>query len=338
MKGQKILVVALGRIGDLVLITPVFRALKQLDPSPEVHLLAGRNNYRVVQAHPYIDKVHVYTKRPWSTLSLIYRLRNANFDLWIDPKDHLSRESRFFARIAAAKISVGYNADGKRRIFTHSVIPHTEQLGVHMSTRSLTALAPLAIVATDTRPVLGVEPQAAQRLHRFLKAREIRGYHWVNISGAIPERTWPTARWIALINAIGKEENCCFLLCCLSRDRAIAEDILEHTANTCRYPTASIIDAVAGVAHADLIVTVDTSIVHIASAFNKPILSLHPNIYHNYTKYRPLSDSARDVLAPRAMVGEISLESVLRAYRSLREEIESRANEGTQQAIFRTST
>lgn len=332
MKRQKILVVALGRIGDLVLVTPIFRALKQLDPTPEVHLLAGRNNYRVVQAHPYIDRVHVYTKKPWSALRLIFRLRNASFDLWIDPKDHPSRESRFFASIAGAKVSVGYNADGKRRIFTHSVIPHTEQLGVHMSTRCLTALAPLAIVAKDTRPVLGVDPQAVQRLHRFLKARGIRRYYLVNISGAIPERTWPTERWIALINAIEKEENCRFVLCCLPRDRAIVKDILEHTSNTCLYPTPSIIDAVAGVAHADLIVTVDTSIVHIASAFNKAILSLHPNIYHNYTKYRPLSDSARDVLAPRATVGEISLESVLREYRSLREELESRANEGTHQA------
>jgi ADP-heptose:LPS heptosyltransferase len=89
------------------------------------------------------------------------------------------------------------------------------------------------------------------------------------------------------------------------------------------YPTPSIIDAVTAVAYADLILTVDTSIVHIASAFNTPIVSLHPNIYRVYSKYRPLSDKARCVMAlgEGAIVPEIPLEMVLREYHSLREEL-----------------
>jgi ADP-heptose:LPS heptosyltransferase len=325
MKPQKILVVALGRIGDLVLVTPIFRALKQDNSAHEVHLLAGRNNHQLVRAHPFIDKVHVYTKKPLSTLKLLYTLQATRFDLWIDPKDHLSRESRFFARIGRAGISVGYNDPNKSRVFTHSVRPHTEQLGVHASIRALHALKPLGIYAADTRPVLTVDPESAQRLQAFLRAQGLPpSYYFVNISGAIPDRTWQIEKWIDLINRIGKRDNRHFLLGCLPRDRAQAEHILEHTANTSLYPTTpSIIDAVTAVAHADLILTVDTSIVHIASAFNTPIVSLHPNIYRVYSKYRPLSDKARCVMAPGegAMVPEIPLEMVLREYRSLREEL-----------------
>ncbi|MGH8578751.1 MAG: glycosyltransferase family 9 protein [Gammaproteobacteria bacterium] len=325
MKRQKILVVALGRIGDLVLVTPIFRALKQLDPIPEVHLLAGRNNYRVVQAHPFIDKVHVYSKKPRGTLRLIYTLRTTRFDLWIDPKDHPSRESRLFARIGRYRTAVGFNTPGKPRVFSHSVIPHTEQVGVHMSTRALRALEPLGIYAQDARPLLGVDPQAAQRLCEFLKEHVVSAYCLVNISGAIPDRTWQTEKWIGLINTIAKESNCDFLICCSPRDYVQARQILQSTANTRLYETPSIIEAVAAVARADLVLTVDTSIVHIASAFNKTILSLQPNIYHNYTKYRPLSQHSRCVMAAKegATVGEIALESALGAYRSLRQELES---------------
>ncbi|MFH0352431.1 MAG: glycosyltransferase family 9 protein [Chromatiales bacterium] len=330
MKRQKILVVALGRIGDLVLVTPIFRALKQLDPTPEVHLLAGQNNYRTVQAHPFVDKVYVYTKKPWSTLQLIYTLRTTCFELWIDPKDHPSRESRFFARIGRYRTAVGFNTPGKPRVFTHSVIPHTEQPGVHLSSRALRALEPLGIYAQDARPVLGVDPQAAQRLCEFLKEHAISAYCLVNISGAIPDRTWQTEKWIGLINTIARESKRHFLVCCLARDRVQARQIIQSTANTRLYETPSIIEAVAAVARADLVLTVDTSIVHIASAFNKPILSLQPNIYHNYTKYRPLSQHSRCVMAAKegATVGEIELEKVLGEYLSLRDELRSRLNEG----------
>ena len=210
MKRQKILVVALGRIGDLVLVTPIFRALKQLDPIPEVHLLAGRNNYRTVQAHPFVDKVHVYTKKPWSTLQLIYTLRTTCFDLWIDPKDHPSRERRLFARIGHYRTAVGFNTPGKPRVFTHSVIPDTEQLGVHMTTRALRVLEPLGIHAQDAGPVLGVDPQAAQRLCAFLKEHAVSTYYLVNISGAISDRTWQTEKWIGLINTIASGEQAPF--------------------------------------------------------------------------------------------------------------------------------
>jgi len=329
MKRQMILVVALGRIGDLVLVTPIFRALKQLDPTPEVHLLAGRNNYRTVQAHPFVDKVHVYTKKPWSTLQLIYTLRTTCFDLWIDPKDHPSRESRLFARIGRYRTAVGFNTPGKPRVFTHSVIPHTEQVGVHMSTHCLRTLEPLGIYAQDARPALGVDPQAAQRLCEFLKEHAVSAYCLVNISGAIPDRTWQTEKWIGLINTIARESDGYFLICCLPRDYVQARQILQFTTKTCLYETPSIVEVIAAVARADLVLTVDTSIVHIASAFNKPIVSLQPNIYHNYTKYRPLSQHSRGVMAAKegATVGEIALEKVLGEYRSLRDELRSRSNE-----------
>ncbi|MGQ0658993.1 MAG: glycosyltransferase family 9 protein [Chromatiales bacterium] len=324
MKPQKILVVALGRIGDLVLVTPILQALKQDNPAHEVHLLAGRNNYQVVRHHPFIDRLYVYTKKPLGTLKLLYSLRSANFDIWIDPKDHRSRESRFFAKIGGARISIGYNETDKRQVFTHSVKPHTEQLGVHATVRALQTLKPLEIASEGARPVLAVAPEAGQRLLAFLKEQVISSYYFVNISGAIPGRTWQTEKWIALLNAIAHEDDAHFVLCCLPRDKAQAEQIGQRTANIFLYPTPSIIDAMAAVAHAQLILTVDTSIVHIASAFNKPIISLHANIYREYTKYRPISDQARCVLAPGdgAMVPEISLDQVLQEYHSLKGRLE----------------
>ncbi|MGH8602647.1 MAG: glycosyltransferase family 9 protein, partial [Gammaproteobacteria bacterium] len=159
-----------------------------------------------------------------------------------------------------------------------------------------------------------------------LEEHAVSTYTLVNISGAIPDRTWQTEKWIGLINTIARESKRHFLICCLARDRVQARQIIQSTANTRLYETPSIIEAVAAVARADLVLTVDTSIVHIASAFNKAIVSLHANIYREYTKYRPLSQHWRGVMAAEegATVGEIALEKVLSEYRSLRDELRSR--------------
>jgi len=60
---KRICIVQLGRIGDLLLITPLFSALKAANPHSELHLLAGRNNYKIVEGNPFIDRAWVPSGR-----------------------------------------------------------------------------------------------------------------------------------------------------------------------------------------------------------------------------------------------------------------------------------
>ena len=63
------------------------------------------------------------------------------------------------------------------------------------------------------------------------------------------------------------------------------------------YTTETIIDAAALVEQLDLIITPDTSIVHIASAFDKPIVSIHENNKDSYRLWRPTSLLSKTVFA-----------------------------------------
>ena len=101
---------------------------------------------------------------------------------------------------------------------------------------------------------------------------------------------------------------------------------------------AAIETAKAAVQAAELVITVDTSIVHIASAFNKPILSLHANMYREYSKYRPLSDIAHMVMAPaeNALVPEIPFALVIDGYRDVCERMEALRDETANAGLQRT--
>jgi ADP-heptose:LPS heptosyltransferase len=63
-----------------------------------------------------------------------------------------------------------------------------------------------------------------------------------------------------------------------------------------------------------LVVTPDTSVVHIASAFNVPQVALFPPVEWNLNKFRPLSDSSI-VLQPKEgeTIAAIPVEVVVKA-------------------------
>ena len=60
-----------------------------------------------------------------------------------------------------------------------------------------------------------------------------------------------------------------------------------------------ILDVAGLIMHLDLIISPDTSIVHIASAFNKPIVSIHEKNQDSYQLFSPISSLSRTVFSPR---------------------------------------
>lgn len=87
----KILIIRLSSIGDIVLTTPVVRAVKQQIPGVELHFLTKKANEAVVLPNPHIDKVHVYDSK--SKQTLFEELKAEKFDYIIDlQRNHRSRQ------------------------------------------------------------------------------------------------------------------------------------------------------------------------------------------------------------------------------------------------------
>ena len=63
------------------------------------------------------------------------------------------------------------------------------------------------------------------------------------------------------------------------------------------YSTETIIDVAALIEQLDLIITPDTSIVHIASSFDKPIVSIHENNKDSFRLWSPTSPLSKTVFA-----------------------------------------
>ncbi len=314
---MKILIVQLNRIGDLILITPLLKALKEKYKGCEIHFLAGRKNYDVALNHPLIDKALIYRKDPISLIKLFLQLRFSKYDVWIDPRDHESSEGWLLALAARAEVKIGFNAPGKKT-YTHAMKSDRELSGLHYTTRVLTALEYLDIKTEDNKPVLYVTPDSEQYLDKFLAENNISKYCCLNISANGPDRYWQTEKWIEFINRIDKKGNE-IVLVSLPGDLNSAEQIKRSCDNVHIFNSRSIIDIFSLVNRTACVITVDTSIVHIASAFNKPILALYVNLQNFYSQYLPLSETYRIVFSPEegAPINKIPVEDAVNKYVSL---------------------
>ncbi|MDO8734523.1 MAG: glycosyltransferase family 9 protein [Elusimicrobiota bacterium] len=75
---QKILIIVLRAVGDVLLTTPLIRALKKNDPTNEIYFLTGKLSEKILKYNPYLSGII-----PWDKDTLI-KIRAQKFDTVID--------------------------------------------------------------------------------------------------------------------------------------------------------------------------------------------------------------------------------------------------------------
>lgn len=98
----KILILRFSSIGDIVLCTPVIRCLKeQVHGDAELHFLTKKSYLPVLEHNPYLSKIHTIEK---STKEVIDQLRAEEFDYVIDLHHNL-RTTRVKSGLKAMSFS-----------------------------------------------------------------------------------------------------------------------------------------------------------------------------------------------------------------------------------------
>ena len=80
-KVQQVLIFRFDRIGDMIVTTPVFRALKRRNPKVHVGVIASSVNEELVLNNPYVDEVYVLKKNWLGLISQIWQIRKQKYDV-----------------------------------------------------------------------------------------------------------------------------------------------------------------------------------------------------------------------------------------------------------------
>ena len=78
---MKILILRFSSIGDIVLTTPVIRCLRNKFPDAEIHYATKQAYYSILQHNPYVNQIHLLQS---SVFDLIHELKKEKFDYVID--------------------------------------------------------------------------------------------------------------------------------------------------------------------------------------------------------------------------------------------------------------
>lgn len=90
---NRILVIKLRHIGDVLLTVPVFRALRENFPSAHIAALVNSGTEEVLTGNPLIDEIIVFDrslknlsilKRPWMEILFLKEIRKKEFDMTFD--------------------------------------------------------------------------------------------------------------------------------------------------------------------------------------------------------------------------------------------------------------
>ena len=273
---NRILIINLAFIGDVILSTPVGRALKNAYPHAKIDLLVVPAAKPIAELNPYINKVFVYDKngrhkKMSELLSLIFQLRTEKYDLTISTNFALRGAAVAFA--TGAPYRAGYDAQHGKWLLTHVASAKRETLR-HEAENYLDVLKPLGISTHDTSLCLIIQSQDIEYVKKHIVQTPGKKLVVICPAGSYKRKSWTTQGYAQLISEISQYADCCLIGG--KAEQPLLNEINELSGQRGKvYGGIFTLGQSAALIHmADLMISVDTGPLHIAQAVNTPVLAL----------------------------------------------------------------
>lgn len=305
---RKILLLRPRAAGDVLLATPILRALRRAFPHAHIGFGVRRNMVPLVAENPDASEIVVIDRFADATLSAVQRLRQSvgffaglrrtRFDWAIDL--HGGPRSALVAFVSGAAVRVGYDARGRRYAYTHRLprfLPDADgKPRIRSAVRVNAAmLAPLGITVDDESLVLRVPPASRLRVRAFLERTGVgtnRPLVLVNPAAKWATKAWPPGRYAQLAGRLADEHGADVTILWGPGERRLAERVRSDS-NAERVwlaPEGDLGDVAALVDEAALVAGTDSGVSHIAAALGTPSVTLfgptNPAEWHAYDPSR----------------------------------------------------
>ena len=276
---DRILVVRLSSLGDIVHATPCLRALRGRFPSAEIFVAVERRFADLLRASPWVDGlIEAKTKTPSGGIATGFLEGRAAlshrqpFDLAIDLQG-LSR-SAGWVYASGARIRAG-----RGRFRPRWQLASSSDLHRHAIEVCAVVLRDLGIPVDDLRPELTTSAEADRVLHRRLVGLGIEPAEYVvaNPFSRWASKAWPAERWAALITWIRSETGRIVVVSGGPGEEAQARSLSERLSAGSAVFLAGCLplaEALCLYRRAVLVVSGDTGPMHAAAALGTRVVAL----------------------------------------------------------------
>lgn len=274
-----ILVIRLSAIGDTVMNTAAVRALRRHMPDARITWVVEPKSCGVLEGNPDIDEMIVWHRKDArSFIEMARTIRRRKFDVAIDFQG-LSR-SAFVAAVSGAKRRIGFSdgREGSKFIYTEKVdsLENPHGMGCYMRLLEPLGIKPDHLDGDMRMAVSDEEMREVNAVLRELGVSEEEPLVALCPATSRDFKYWLESRWVKVADALWERHGLRGLFLGSKADQPLMNKLVEQTSS----PTVSAaglfrmkLSAVA-VARSRMVVAVDTGLMHIGVALDKPTVGI----------------------------------------------------------------
>jgi heptosyltransferase III len=282
-----------GAIGDTVLLLGVLESIRSAYPVAKISVFLGSSNANMAVFMPGINVVLIPVTKLLKSIQLI---RQEKCDVLID-FGQWPRLDAILSFFSDAHFTVGFNTAHQYRSFVYDVaIMHDNSVHEYCNFKNL-----VKAINIDLR----INPFIC--LERERQPNKAISIHMFPGGSRADLKTWPRERWIELVNYLISRGRYVILTGAKS-DVSQAEDLRSQVnVPDCVFVKAgiSLKETCEVLYDSELVISVDTGIMHIAAALHCNIVSIHGPA--PISRWGPLSDTAASLSPSQECLGCVYL-------------------------------
>ena len=292
-----------GKIGDYIVSSFAFREIKKNNPNIKIGVVCTDKNSNLFKENPFIDYIHLVKEKSIFSYYLTGKKIAKQYKVVIDPTILVRNRDLVLLRMIAAEYNIGY-LKSDYSIYNVNV----DNPDLHFSEVYQEILKKCGFIDINSSYEIPEDSDSNQNISHFLEANGLENYIAINFFGASHSRKFTTENIIKYLQYL--QETVPEKQIVLLTYPAVTDSLVEISKNFKHVfiyeNTTSIFHSIALIKHAELVISPDTAIIHIASGFNKKIIGFYKDDLENMNHWHPNTSNHCGILIFKEDVNEIT--------------------------------
>lgn len=265
-----------GKIGDMVVNSLMFREIKKVYPNIKIGVVARGAAIDIIKDNPNVNKIYEYYKDRKKIKDLALKIKEEKYDLLIDFSEMLRVNQMMLINLCGARINIGLDRKDWK-LFDLSIESGKDfKWTEHITNRYLAYLIKLGLKKESIDISYDIYLKDEKKYETFFYKIKENKKLILNPYGASKHKSFNIETLENIITYL-KDKDIAIILVYFG-DKYKELEFLEKKYKSVYIPKKieSILNTAILIKKSDYVISPDTSIVHIASAFNKKMITVYP--------------------------------------------------------------
>ena len=265
-----------GKIGDMIVNSLMFREIKKVYPDIRIGVIARGAAIDIIKDNPNVDKIYEYYKDRKKIKDLALKIKEEKYDLLIDFSEMLRVNQMMLINLCRARINIGLDRKGWE-LFDLSIESGKDfKWTEHITKRYLAYLIKLGLKKENINISYDIYLKDEKKYEVFFNEIKESKKLILNPYGASKHKSFNIETLENIITYL-KDKDIAIILTYFG-DKYKELESLEKKYKYVYIPKKieCILDTAILIKKSDYVISPDTSIVHIASTFNKKMITVYP--------------------------------------------------------------